>query len=104
MCMLMCHVHACMKVHLLMCRDQLSPIFLNNSLLYCLAQDFSLNLELTDVMRLSDQCAPGILFPLPPAQCWSTGTCHPTSFYVGPQNLSPGPHLPSLNLGFNVAD
>lgn len=63
--MLMCRIHACMKVHFLMCRDQRSPIFLNHSLLYCLAQNFSLNLELTDLTRLSDQCAPRILLPLP---------------------------------------
>lgn len=102
-CMLMCRIHACMKVHLLMCRDQWSPIFLNHSLLYCLAQNFSLNPELTDLPRLSDQCTPGILFPLPQLSAGGQGLATRQLFYVGPQDLSPGPHLPGLNLGFTVA-
>lgn len=78
--MFMCRTHACMKVHLLMCRDQWSPICLNHSLLYCLAQNFSLNLELTDLTRLSDQCAPGILFPLPQLSAGVQGLATPPAF------------------------
>lgn len=79
-CMLMCRIHVCMKVHLLMCRDQWSPISLNHSLLYCLTQNFSLNLELTDVTRLSDQCAPGILLPLPQLSAGVQGPATPPTF------------------------